>query len=136
MSRLDKHRRLPAIVVFAALVASPLAVFAQVPAQNSAAGPATSQPVAIQLPKQPPPTPEELADSLMTHQRYQAAIESYKKAPQDSAAVWNKMGIAYQMMFNLVEATSCYQRSLKIDPKNANVLNNLGTVYDSQKDFK
>ena len=45
----------------------------------------------------------------MAHQRYQAAIEAYKKAPQDSAAVWNKMGIAYQMMFNLEDAIRCYQ---------------------------
>ena len=85
---------------------------------------------------QPPPTPEELGDSLMVHQRYQAAIESYKKAPRGSAIVWNKMGIAYQMMFNLQQATLCYRESLKIDPKNVNVLNNLGTVYDSLKQYK
>ncbi len=40
MSRLDKHRRLPAIAVFAALVASPPVVFSQAPAQSSTAGPA------------------------------------------------------------------------------------------------
>ena len=45
----------------------------------------------------------------MAHQRYQAAIEAYKKAPTDDAAVWNKMGIAYQMMFNLTDAMHCYQ---------------------------
>jgi tetratricopeptide (TPR) repeat protein len=136
MSRLDRDRRLPVIAIFAALVALPPAGFAQAPVQNSSAGPATAGTTAVSQPSQPAPTPEEVGDSLMTHQRYQAAIEAYKKAPQDSATVWNKMGIAYQMMFNLVDANRCYQRSLKIDPKNANVLNNLGTVYDSQKDFK
>ena len=45
----------------------------------------------------------------MAHHRYQAAIEAYKQAPQNSAAVWNKMGIAYQMMFNLPDATRCYE---------------------------
>jgi tetratricopeptide (TPR) repeat protein len=50
--------------------------------------------------------------------------------------VWNKLGIAYQMMFNLQEATRCYRESLKIDPNNPNVLNNLGTVYDSLKEYK
>jgi Flp pilus assembly protein TadD len=84
---------------------------------------------------QPPPEPEALGDSLMTHQRYQAAIESYKKAPRNSADVWNKMGIAYQMMFNLEEASHCYQQSLRLNPKNANVLNNLATVYDSLKEY-
>jgi len=43
------------------------------------------------------------------------------------------MGIAYQMMFNLQEASHCYQMSLKLDPKSAHVLNNLGTVFDSQR---
>jgi len=41
------------------------------------------------------------------------------------------MGIAYQMMFNLADAARCYQASLRLDPKNARVFNNLGTVYDS-----
>ncbi len=45
------------------------------------------------------------------------------------------MGIAYQMMFNLKDATRCYNSSLKLDPRNATVLNNLATVYDSLKDY-
>jgi tetratricopeptide (TPR) repeat protein len=80
------------------------------------------------------PTPEQLADALSVHQRYQAAIQEYLKAPP-TAAVWNKMGIAYQMMFNLKDATRCYKESLKLEPRNANVLNNLGTVYDSLKQY-
>jgi tetratricopeptide (TPR) repeat protein len=71
----------------------------------------------------------------MGHQRYQAAIEAFKKAPPDSASALNKMGIAYQMMYNTDEATRCYQASLKINPRNASVLNNLGTVYDSLKQY-
>jgi Tfp pilus assembly protein PilF len=68
------------------------------------------------------------------HQRYQAAIAAYQKAPP-SAAVWNKMGIAYQMMFNVREATHCYRQSLKLDSHNAQVINNLATIYDSQKQY-
>jgi Tfp pilus assembly protein PilF len=71
----------------------------------------------------------------MAHQHYQAAIDSYRKAPPNSAVVLNKMGIAHQMMFNLNDAARCYQASLKLDPKNARVLNNLGTVYDSLKQY-
>jgi tetratricopeptide (TPR) repeat protein len=71
----------------------------------------------------------------MAHQRYQAAIEAYKKSPPGDAAVWNKMGIAYQLMFNLTDAMHCYTTSHKFDPKNSNVLNNLGTVYDALKQF-
>ena len=71
----------------------------------------------------------------MAHQRYQAAIEQYKKAPRDSAEVWNKMGVAYQLMFNLDDAERCYLQAMKLDPKNAVVMNNLGTVYVSQKQY-
>lgn len=80
------------------------------------------------------PTPEQLGDSLSVHQRYQEAIRAYMKA-SPTAAVWNKMGIAYQMMFNLKDAVRCYKESLKLNPRNANVLNNLGTVYDSMKQY-
>jgi tetratricopeptide (TPR) repeat protein len=72
----------------------------------------------------------------MAHHRYQAAIEAYKQSPAMSADVWNKMGISFQMMFNLQDATRCYQESSKLEPKNVNVLNNLGTVYDSLKQYK
>ncbi len=72
---------------------------------------------------------------MVAHQRYQAAIAEYAKAPQMSAAIWNKMGIAYQMMFNAKDATRCYKESLKLDPGNSQVLNNLGTVYASLKEY-
>jgi len=84
----------------------------------------------------PQPTQEDVGDALMTHQRYQAAIAAYKNATNPSAVLWNKMGIAYQMMFNLEEALRCYQASLKLDPQDTHVLNNIGTVYDSQKDYR
>ena len=82
----------------------------------------------------PPATPEELGDSMMAQQRFQAAIEAYKKAPR-SAEIWNKLGIAYQLMFNPESASRCYETSLKLDPKSAQVMNNLGTIYDSEKEY-
>jgi Flp pilus assembly protein TadD len=79
-------------------------------------------------------TPEEIGDSLMAHQRYQAAIEQYKKA-SDSPDALNKMGVAYQLMFNLGDAERCYRMALKRDPKNAIALNNLGSIYVAQKEY-
>ena len=38
-------------------------------------------------------------------------------------------------MFNPAQASRCYQTSLRLDPKNARVMNNLGTIYDSMKDY-
>jgi len=72
---------------------------------------------------------------MMGQQRYQAAIEAYKRAPKHSADLWNKMGIAYQMMFNLTEAKRCYQASLHMNKKNSRVINNLATILDSQKEY-
>lgn len=166
MCWLDKHRLLSISVALAAVVSVPATLAAQAPdstpaAQTSPAAQTASATQSLEtqssttqtLPAQtvpatrpapltttivtlPPPSPEALGDSLMAHGRYQAAVEAFKKAPQDSAAVWNKLGIAYQMLFNLPDATSCYQKSLRLDPKNVNVLNNLGTVYDSEKEYR
>jgi hypothetical protein len=83
----------------------------------------------------PPPTPEQIGDSMSVRQRYQAAIAAYSKATPITAVIWNKMGIAYQMMFAVKDAVRCYNASLKLDPRNAQVINNLATVYDSQKQF-
>ncbi|HEY3707377.1 MAG TPA: tetratricopeptide repeat protein [Terracidiphilus sp.] len=79
------------------------------------------------------PTHEQVGDSLMAHQRYQAAIEEYRQATPQSATSLNKMGVAYQLMFNTADATRCYQAVLKKDPKNAVAWNNMGSIYMTQK---
>jgi tetratricopeptide (TPR) repeat protein len=81
------------------------------------------------------PTHEQIADSLMAHQRYQAAIEEYKKAPVDSADALNKMGVAYQLLYNTAEAGRCYVKAMKLDPHNAVAYNNMGSVYMALKDY-
>ena len=140
MRSLNEHFQFQAITLSFVLVAFPLLATSQAPTPTLTSVPVTGaqapkSPAISQIPS-PPPTPEELGDSLMSHQRYQAAIEAYKKAPRNSAAVWNKMGIAYQMMFNSQDALRCYRESLKIDPKNSNVWNNMGTIYDSERLYR
>lgn len=131
----DQCRGLPATFISAAIVVSSITLAAQDP-QGSTPAVVPVRLVAASIVPMPVPTPEALGDSLMAHRRYQAAIEAFKKAPPDSAAVWNKMGIAHQMMFNLQDAQRCYEQSLRIEPKSVSVLNNLGTVYDSLKQYK
>ncbi len=115
---------------------------AQRPAQAAAPVPSPpsastfSHAVTVAAPPAKPPTPEELGDSLSARRRYQAAIAAYAKAPHRTAAIWNKMGVAYQMMYNLKEATRCYKESLKLNHHNSIVLNNMGTIYDALKDYK
>lgn len=129
----------PILMLTAALLAPGFALPAA--AGESAQMPSTSPAAPSQTPQAakpvlPPPTPEALGDSMMAHRRYQAAIEAYKQVKPPTAAALNKMGIAYQLMFNNDDAQRSYEASLKLDPRNANVWNNLGTIYDSQKDYK
>ncbi len=112
------------------LVAVSLSIFAQAPTTPNTVVP---RPAATS-PKFEP-SPEDVGDSLMAHQRYQAAIEAYKKAPRTSADAMNKMGVAYQLMFNQDEALRCYQASLKLKPHNAIVVNNIATIYVSMKQY-
>lgn len=147
MSRLDARSTTSVLAFFALLVAQsvflsaqapvPAPDMAQPPAQSVAPVPTPSNP-APTVPAAsaaPQPTQEQLADSLAGHQRYQAAIAAYSKVSDPSAGTWNKMGIAYQMMFNLKDAIRCYNVSLKLDPRNSTVLNNVATVYDSLKQY-
>jgi tetratricopeptide (TPR) repeat protein len=84
---------------------------------------------------QTPLTPEELGDVHMARKSYQAALEDYSQVPVKSAAVWNKIGIASQQMFVMDEARKSYEKSLKLNPKNPDVINNLGTIYYSMKQY-
>jgi Tfp pilus assembly protein PilF len=140
MRRLSFSRCLTTAALCAALVTGRPGPFAQTP--PPAADESTTPPIAVPAsvaPATPPaaiqPTPEELGDSFLAQKHYQAAIEAYKRITVQSADSWNKMGISYQMMFNLVDASRCYEHSLKLNPRNPRVLNNLASVYDSQKEL-
>jgi tetratricopeptide (TPR) repeat protein len=107
----------------------------------------TASPSAISLGQSPPASlldqppsasslsPEDLGDLAMAHRHFQAALEAYRKVPVKSAATWNKIGIACQQMFLVQEAKKSYETSLKMDPRNPDVINNLGTVYYSQQQY-
>ena len=135
--REDHRQRVSVKLVVIGLLSTATAnVLAQSTPNPSGATTGPSQVSSASLPTPSPnATPEQIGDSLMAHQRYQAAIEQYKKASKESADVWNKMGVAYQLLFNLDEASRCYDHALRFEPKNAVVLNNLGTVYVSLKQF-
>src|SRR6185369_324852 len=137
MSRFD-NQFLPASIFIAALLATCTLGVSQAPAPQPPVSPVQSTPQQTMIPgpPKPQPTPEQLGDALMAHQRYQAAIDAYKKAPASEPAVWNKLGIAYQLMFDLTDAMQSYQKAHKLDPKNSNVLNNLGTVFDAMKQYR
>jgi tetratricopeptide (TPR) repeat protein len=80
--------------------------------------------------------PETQGDLLMVHQQYVSAVNAYRRAPQDSAIVWNKLGIAYQHLYAMDFAKLQYEKALSIDPQYAEAINNLGTIYYGQKSYK
>jgi tetratricopeptide (TPR) repeat protein len=95
------------------------------------------QPAQVSFVPKPPPaaTPQDVGDALEARRHYQAALDAYRKVQPPTAVVWNRMGIAYQMLFDLKDATRCYRTALRLDHHNASYYNNLGTVYDSQKNY-
>ena len=97
MRRLDE-RSLPAFTLMAAIVCAPLSTLGQSPAaQPPGTTPTPGAQTTTTIQPAGPATAEQIGDALMAHQRYQAAIEAYKKAPANDATVWNKEGIAYQL---------------------------------------
>jgi tetratricopeptide (TPR) repeat protein len=89
-------------------------------------------------PAQPtgPLTPEMQGDVLTARQRYLDAIAAYRQAPQDSAVVANKIGVAYHHMFDIADAKKSYERAIALDPSYAQAINNLGAIYHSEKNYK
>jgi tetratricopeptide (TPR) repeat protein len=83
----------------------------------------------------PPLKPEDRGDVYMARKMYREAIESYEQAPQDSAVVWNKLGIAYHQMMQLDAAMKRYRRAIRLDAKYAEAINNLGTIYYAEKRY-
>src|SRR5580658_3255494 len=97
-----------------------------------------SQPAAkpnVSDPVPPPLSSEDRGDEYMARKMYREAIEAYEQAPQDSAVVWNKLGIAYHQMMQLDAAMKRYRRAIRLDAKYAEAINNLGTIYYAEKRY-
>jgi tetratricopeptide (TPR) repeat protein len=120
------------IVPLAALLFSCTAV-AQDPDSVFDSQPAAGSQATSKVPE--PLTPERRGDILMARKMYREAIEVYSQAPQNSAVVWNKTGIAYHQMMQLDAAMKRYQRSIRLDPKYPEAINNLGTIYYAEKRY-
>lgn len=135
MCQVEKGWRFPANLAVALVVCLPLVLSAQ-EGVREANNTSVPQPPAASAPPELQPTPEQIGDAFMAHQRYQEAIAAYKRDTKVSAAEWNKVGIAYEMMFDPNDGERSFKESLRLEPRNASVINNLGTVYDSKKKYK
>jgi tetratricopeptide (TPR) repeat protein len=81
-------------------------------------------------------TPEARGDIYMARKMYREAIDVYRQAPQDSAVIWNKIGIAYHQMMDMGAAKRHYEKAIKLNGKYSEAINNLGTVYYAQKNYR
>lgn len=80
-------------------------------------------------------TAESRADIYMARKMFREAIDKYEEVKPETAAVDNKIGIAYHQMLDLKTALKYYRRSLKMEPRYAEALNNVGTVYYGLKKY-
>lgn len=94
------------------------------------------------LPFQPGPavrptiTPELRGDIYMARKMYREAIDMYREAPPDSAIIANKIGIAFHQLLLMDQAKKQYELAIKLDPHYAEAINNLGTIYYTQKSYR
>jgi len=85
----------------------------------------------------PPPTlsEEERGDLYAVRKMYREAIDAYRAAG-NTAVLWNKIGIAYHQLGQLELARKSYERAIKLDKKDADAINNDGTVFYAEKKYR
>ena len=79
---------------------------------------------------------ETRGDIFMARKEYPEAIDMYRKSDLKSAAVENKIGIAFHQMQRLDQARKYYEKAIKLKPDYSEAINNLGTVYYSQRGYR
>ena len=75
-------------------------------------------------------------DILMARKMYREAIDMYRQGPAKSPVLTNKIGIAFHQLQLLDLAKKNYEQAIKLDKKYAEAINNLGTVYYSEKNYR
>ncbi|MBZ2185256.1 MAG: tetratricopeptide repeat protein [Bryobacter sp.] len=118
------------------LLLAALAGWAQGPASSFTNSPTPAPLGGLSPQNRPDLSPEMRGDIYMARKMYREAVEMYGKMPSDSHVSWNKMGIAYHQLGQLGLARKSYERSMKLSPKYAEAINNLGTVAYAQKNYR
>jgi tetratricopeptide (TPR) repeat protein len=93
-------------------------------------------PVHAQSTPLPTLTPEQRGDLYMARKMYREAIDTYRAAAQNSALLWDKIGIAYHQLGDLNDARKSYEHAIKLDKKYADAINNVGTIFYAQKKYR
>jgi tetratricopeptide (TPR) repeat protein len=105
--------------------------------QNSNISAANLRPATVQQPQTPRPlSPETRGDIYMARKMYREAIDTYREGPPNSAVLANKIGIAFHQLLQFNLAKKYYERSMKLDRKYPEAINNLGTIYYGNKKYR
>jgi tetratricopeptide (TPR) repeat protein len=75
-------------------------------------------------------------DIFMARKMYREAIDMYREGPPDSPVLANKVGIAFHQLSLLELAKKNYQRAITLDPHYSEAINNLGTIFYTQKNYR
>lgn len=105
-------------------------------AGNNAGASPSQTPASLAQPAAQPLTPEMRGDIYMARKMYREAIDMYLQGPSESAITWNKVGIAHHQMLNLDQARRNYEKAVKLNPKYAEAINNLGTFWYARKNYR
>jgi tetratricopeptide (TPR) repeat protein len=81
-------------------------------------------------------TPEMRGDIMMARKMYREALDYYKPGAEKSPVLANKTGIAYHQLLDLNSARKYYERAVKLNPRYAEAINNLGTVFYARKSYR
>jgi tetratricopeptide (TPR) repeat protein len=125
----------PAACFLAVCLVSGIAAASQQNPLSSSDLRASANVPSLNTPATPPLTPELRGDIFMARKMYREAIDMYRQGP-NTAVLANKIGIAFHQLLLLDTAKKQYERAIKLDPKYPEAINNLGTIYYAQKNYK
>lgn len=121
---------------FSLVCAAPFGSLAQTPVASNDLRASAASITAVDVPPRPVLTPELRGDIFMARKMYRDAIDMYRQGPEDSAALANKIGIAFHELLQFDLAKKNYERAIKLDPKFPEAINNLGTIYYEHKSYR
>jgi tetratricopeptide (TPR) repeat protein len=79
---------------------------------------------------------EQRGDIMMARKMYREAVDVYREGPPNSAILHNKTGIAFHQMLQFNLARKEYEQSIKLNPRYAEAINNLGAIYYAEKSYR
>ena len=86
--------------------------------------------------------PQELLDNLkdlLNKQKFQVVVtQAYKSLElfPKSAEIYNIIGISYQFLNQIDEATNCFEKAIKINPNFSKPFNNLANILKEKQEFE